>query len=182
MRLTIVRASMLAALTLLATGLASAQTAVTLPYTLTTTITATVSEQAQVTVPAAVSVNVTNIATSAAAIAARVSAGNIVLAAANKALKISVRANATSFTPAQTSDATFAASDVTWNAATFSNGGSGASGTLDSSAYNTVATCAVDGASCSASDFVFTLAANASVKHAGTHTLAMTWMFESVTP
>ena len=118
----------------------------------------------------------------APASAATVTIDNIVLASATKKLKVSLQANAASFTPAVNGAATWAASDVTWNAATFSNLGTGATGTLSSAAYGEIATCAADVASCSTSDLVFTLAANTNVKRSGNHTLAMTWKFESITP
>lgn len=181
MKKAFVRSSMIVALTVTTAALASAQTAVILPNSSqTTTLTANVSEQAQVTVPVGVTFNVTNVGASTAASAASVTVDNIVLATATKQLKISLQANAASFTPAVALATTWAAGDVVWNAATFSNGGTGASGTLSNSAYNTVATCAADVSACSTADLVFTLAAKASVKRSGNHTLVMTWKFESI--
>jgi hypothetical protein len=176
-----VRTSMIAAMAVMTAGLASAQTTVTLPNSSqTTTLTASVSEQAQVSVPAGVTFNVTNVGASTAASGASVTVSNIVLATATKQLKISLQANAASFTPSVAAATTWSASDVTWNAATFSNSGVGASGTLSNAAYGEIATCAADAAACSTTDLVFTLAAKSAVKRSGNHTLAMTWKFESI--
>ncbi len=159
---------------------ASAQTTVTLPDTSqTTTATANVSEQARVTVPAGVTFNVTDIASSTAASAASVSVTNVVLATATKQLKVSIQAAAASFTPPVSGATTWSATDVTWNAATWTSA-TGASGTLSSSAYNTVATCDADTASCSTTGLVFTLGAKTTVKRSGNHTLSLTWKFESI--
>jgi len=174
---------MIVAFTAMAAGVASAQSTVTLTdSSKTTTLTANVSEQAQVTVPAGVTFNVTNISAATAASAASVTVDNIVLASATKQLKISLQANAASFTPSVAAATTWSAGDVTWNAATFSNSGVGASGTLSSAAYGEIATCAADAASCSTTDLVFTLASKTTVKRSGNHTLAMTWKFESIAP
>lgn len=181
MRNVFVRTSMIVALSIITAGFASAQTTATLPdATGSTTLTANVSEQAQFTVPTGVTFNVTNVAASTVASGASVTVNNIVLATATKQLKISLQANAASFSPSVALATTWSASDVTWAAATFSNSGAGATGTLSSAAYNAVATCAADAASCSSTDLVFTLAANANVKRSGNHTLAMTWKFESI--
>lgn len=162
------------------TGVAAAQTTVTLPNSgQTTTATANVSEQAQVTVPAAVTFNVTNVASTTAASAASVTAGNIVLATATKQLKVSIQAGAADFTPPVALATTWAAADVTWNAATWTNA-TGAAGTLSSTAYTAVATCAADASTCSTTGLVFTLGAKSTVKRSGNHTLSVTWKFESI--
>jgi hypothetical protein len=162
-----------------ATG-AAAQTSVTLPDTSqTTTLTANVSEQARVTVPSGVTFNVTNVSASTAASAASVTADSIVLATATKQLKVSLQGNAASFTPPVGGATTWSASDVTWNAATWTNA-TGSAGTLSSAAYNTVATCDADAASCSTTGLTFTLGAKSTVKRSGNHTLVVTWKFESI--
>jgi hypothetical protein len=172
---------MIVAFAVMTAGIASAQTTVTLPdSSQSTTLTANVSEQAQVTVPAGVTFNVTNVGASTAASAASVTVDQIVLATATKQLKISLQANAASFTPSVALAATWTAADVSWNAATYSNSGVGAIGTLSNSAYNEVATCGADAAACGTTDLVFTLAAKTSVKRSGNHTLSMTWKFESI--
>lgn len=160
-------------------AVAGAAGAVTLPDTSsTTTLTASVSEQAQVTVPAGVTFNVTNITSSTAASAASVSASNIVLASATKRLKVSVQAAAASFSsPGSTS--TWAASDVSWNAASWT-AATGAAGSLSNSAYTEVATCTADVTDCSTSALVFTLASKSTVTRSGSHTLNITWKFESI--
>lgn len=157
-----------------------AQTGVTLTDTSqTTTLTANVSEQARVTVPAGVTFNVTNVSSSTAATNASVSVDSIVLATATKQLRVSLQANAASFTPPVAGATTWGAGDVTWNAATWTNA-SGAAGTLSNAAYTTVATCTADAADCSTTGLVFTLGAKSTVKRAGNHTLVVTWKFESI--
>ena len=159
---------------------AMAQTAVVLPdSSQTTTLTATVSEQAQVSVPAGVTFNVTNVTASTAASSASVSASSIVLSTATKKLKVSIQASAAAFTPPVGGAVTWSASDVTWNAASWTNA-TGASGALSNSSYNEVATCDSDAATCSTTGLTFTLAAKNTVKRSGNHTLAVTWKFESI--
>jgi len=156
-----------------------AQTSVTLTDTSqTTTLTANVSEQARVTVPSGVTFNVNNVAAATAASAASVSVTGIVLATATKQFRVSLQANAASFT-APGGATTWAASDVTWNAAAWTNA-TGTLGTLSSAAYNTVATCAADAADCSTTALVFTLGAKNTVKRSGNHTLTVVWKFESI--
>src|SRR5438132_5349569 len=128
-----------AAILLVGVGSAAcAQTVVTLPDTSqTTTLTATVSAQARVTLPAGVTFNVTDIGSTTAASAASVTIDQIAMAAATNQLKISLEANAASFTPPVGGATTWAAGDVTWNAATWTNG-TGSTGTLSNPADTTV--------------------------------------------
>ena len=159
---------------------AEAQTSVTLPDTSqTTTLTANVSEQAKVTVPSGVTFSVNDVTASTAASAASVTVQNIVLATATKQFKVSLQANAAAFTPPVGGATTWSASDVSWNAATWTTA-TGASGTLSNSAYNAVATCDADTAACSTTGLVLTLAAKSTVKRSGNHTLVVTWKFESI--
>jgi hypothetical protein len=171
----------LAALLLIARpAAAAAQTTVTLPDTSqTTTVSVNVSEQARVIVPTGITFNVTNIGASTAASAATVTVDRIVLATATKQLKLSLQANAASFTPPVAGATTWAASDVTWSAPSWTNA-TGSTGTLSNGGYNTVATCNADAASCSTTGLVFTLGANPAVQRSGTHTLVVTWKFESI--
>ena len=162
------------------TSVGYAQQSVALPDTSqTTTLTANVSEQARVTVPSGVTFNVSNVSSNTAGGAASVTVTSIVLATATKQLKVSLQANAASFTPPIVGATTWSASDVTWNAASWTNA-TGAAGTLSNSAYNTVATCTADVADCSTTALVFTLGAKATVKRAGNHTVVVTWKFESI--
>jgi hypothetical protein len=171
---------MVVALSAMTAVLASAQTTVALPDTSqTTTFTAIVSEQAMVTVPAAVAFNVTNTSIATAAPSATVTITNIVMATATKQLKVSVQAAAASFTPPSAGAPTWSASDIGWNASTWTNG-TGATGTLSSAAYNQIATCAADAAGCNSSTLVFTVGAKPTVTRAGAHTLLVTWKFESI--
>jgi len=163
----------------LGSGIAWAQVTVFLPDTSqTTTLTANVSEQARVVVPASVTFSVTDVATATPATAAAVTIDRIVLANATKQFRISVQAGAATFTPPVVATTTWSASDVTWNAPSWTNA-TGSAGTLSSSAYTTLATCVADASACSTTGLVFTLAAKATVQRAGSHTLSVTWKFES---
>jgi len=164
----------------------SAQTAVTLTNTSeATTLTAAVAEQARITMPAGISFAVTNVNASTTNGNVAISVQNIVLATATKQLRISVLANASAFTPPSAGAATWAASDVGWNAGP--GGGpnqwqnaTGTAGTLSSAAYNPVAVCNPDAASCSIAKLSFTLASRPTVKRSGNHTLTVRWRFESI--
>jgi hypothetical protein len=157
-----------------------AQTTVPLPDTSQTTLlTAVVSEQARVAVPAGVSFAVTNVANSTAASAVTVTADRIVLATATKQFRITVEAAAGSFTPPVVGATTWSAADVTWNAPAWTRA-TGASGTLSSVSFNTIATCDADAADCSTTALVFTLGAKSTVRRSGNHTLTVTWKFESI--
>jgi len=156
-----------------------AQTPVSLTDTSqSTTLTANVSEQARVTVPSGVTFNVADVGSATAATAASVSVSGIVLATATKQFKVSLQANAATFT-APGGATTWSACDVTWNAAAWTNA-TGALGTLSNSSYNAVATCAADAADCSTNALVFTLGAKNTVKRSGNHQLTVTWKFESI--
>jgi hypothetical protein len=179
MRQTLVRFAAAFGLLLVAATVVHAQVTVTLPSTSqTTTLTATVAEQANVTVPTAVTFAVADIASSTAATAASVSATSVVLSSALKQLRVSLQANAASFTP-PSGAITWSASDVTWNAASWTNA-TGVGGTLSNAAYNTVATCTAGAGSCNTTGLVFTLAANPSIVRSGNYTLVVTWKFESI--
>jgi hypothetical protein len=155
---------------------------VTLPDTSqTTTFTANVSEQAVVSVPASITFNVTDVSSDTQATSdATVSATTIVLADGN-ALKVEIKANAASFTAPTGGSVTWSASDVSWDAATWTNG-TGSSGQLSSAAYTQVAVSEANASSLSTSDLTFTLAAKSTVDRAGNHTLVATWKFSSFTP
>ena len=174
------RALAVPAMVLALSSAAFAQQTVTLADTSqTTTLTATVAEQARVVVPAGIAFNVANVTANTAASGASLSVQNIVLSTATKQLKVSIQANAASFTPPTIGATTWSASDVTWNAATWTNA-TGSTGTLSNAAYNTVATCAAAAASCSTTGLVFTLGAKPTVAMSGDHTLVVTWKFESI--
>jgi hypothetical protein len=159
---------------------ASAQTTVVLPDTSQmTAVSVTVSEQARVAVPAGVSFNVTNIGVSTAASAAAITVDDIVLASATKQLRISLQALAASFTAPAPGDATWTASDVSWNAASWTSA-TGAAGTLSNTTFNSVATCDPGADACSTTGLVFSLASKPGVQRSGTHTLVVTWKVESI--
>jgi hypothetical protein len=158
---------------------AHAQTTVTLPdTTLATTMTAVVSEQATVIVPATVTFNVADLAAATAASPATVTVNGIVLSSATRQLRVSIQAGAASFTPAN-GGTTWSASDVSWNAGTWTNA-TGTSGTLSAASYGAVATCDANAASCTTSDLTFTLGAQPAVQRSGNHTLSVTWKFEAI--
>lgn len=161
-------------------GTASAQVTVSLPDSSQTTIlTATVAEQARVTFPSGVSFTVADVASNTASGNASVNASNIVLSTATKQLRVSLQANAAAFTPPVSGATTWSAADVTWGAGTWTNA-TGAAGTLSSSAYNEVATCAANAASCDTSALVFTLGAKSTVQRSGNHTLVVRWRVEAI--
>ena len=167
-------------LVLISSTTASAQTTVPLPDTSQTTLlTATVSEQARIVVPASVSFSVTNIASGTTSSAATVTLDRIVLSSPTKQLKVSVQAGATSFTPPAAGAITWSASDVTWNAASWTRA-TGVSGALSAVTFTQVATCDAAAADCSTTDLVFTLGAKPTVNRAGAHTLIVTWKIESI--
>jgi hypothetical protein len=159
---------------------ALAQSTVVLPDTSqTTSLTVAISEQARIAVPAGISFNVTNIGAPTSATGASVTIDQVVLASATKQLRLSLRAAASSFTPPVTGAATWAAGDISWNAAAWT-AAAGAAGTLSNSAFATVATCSAGAASCSTTGLVFSLAARPAVKRSGAHTLIVTWKVESI--
>jgi hypothetical protein len=159
---------------------ATAQTAVGLPdQSQSTTLTANVSEQARVTVPASITFNVANVSAATAAAAASMTVQNIVLSSASKQFQVSVRANAAGFTPPTVGAITWAASDVTWGNNAWTNA-TAAAGTLSDGAFNTVATCDAGATGCSTNALTFTLGSKATVTRSGSHTLVVTWRFESI--
>ena len=141
---------------------------------------AVTAESADVTVPAAVDFFVYDIGSSTNSANQSVSATDITLDAGH-ALKISLQADAADFTPPVGGTTTWAAGNISWNTATWSNG-SGTSGTLSNTGYNEVARSNVNAPSCSTSNLIFTLAAKSTVSRAGVHSLSVTWKFESFTP
>jgi len=167
-------------LVLLCATAASAQTTVTLPDTSqTTAVSVNVSEQARIVVPAGITFNVSNVGSNTAASAASITIDQIVLSSATAQLRVSLKADAASFTPPAAGDTTWLATDVTWNAAAWT-AAAGAAGTLSNGAYNTIATCDANATACSTNALVFTLGSKPSVQRSGTHTLTVTWKFESI--
>lgn len=175
------RVAALAALaTLGSAAAASAQVTVTLPDTnQTTVLTAAVTEQARITVPSGVTFTVSDVAQNTDAPGAAVTIENIVLATASKQLQVSLKAEAANFTPPVSGATTWAASDVSWAAGSWTNA-TAAANSLNDSSYNAVATCSADASACSTSDLVFTLAAKSSVKRSGNHVLTVRWRVESI--
>jgi hypothetical protein len=162
-------------------GSAEAQTSVTLTDTTqTTTLTATVAEQAVVSVPAAMSITVNNVNVANARPNQIVTVSNLVLATATKQLRISVQANAESFTKPAAATTTWSASDVSWTTTQAWTNATASDGTLSDSAYNVVAICTAGVTSCSTDRLKFTLAANPSITISGTYTIGIVWKFESI--
>jgi len=159
---------------------ASAQVTVLLPDTTqTTTLTATVADQATVTTPSAVTFMVNDITSATAGSAAAVTVTSIVLPTATDRLKISLKANAASFTPPVASTVTWAAGDVSWTGGSWT-AATPAAGTLSSASFGEVARCTADVTACNSTDVAFTLAAKPTVQHSGNHTLVITWKFEKI--
>jgi hypothetical protein len=161
---------------------ANAQTTVTLPdSSQTTTLDANVSEQAHVTVPATVSFAVNDVTASTAASAATITVNSIVLATATKQLRISLQAAAPAFTPPVVGATTWSASDVSWNAATWTGSTSGAAaGTLSDTAFGAVVICDGDVSICSTSGLIFSLAAKTTIRRSGLHALTVNWKLEAI--
>jgi len=161
-------------------SMAQAQSTVLLPDTSqTTTVSVSVSEQARVTVPSTVAFIVTNVGSPTVATEVAVTVDQIVLSTASKQLRLSLRANAPSFTPPISGDVTWSAEDLSWTAAAWTSA-AGSAGTLSSSTDNTIATCDAGATACSTSALVFTLAGKPTVQRSGAHTLVVTWKVESI--
>jgi hypothetical protein len=170
--------AVLSALGLLS-GAASAAIVVLPNQSSTVTFTANVSEQCDVnTLPSAVSFNVVDHTAATNSSSETVTINNILLQN-GKGLKISLEANAANFTPPTGGTVTWAASDVSWNAATWTNG-TGAAGTLSNTAFNSLVTSAANAATLSTTGLIFTLAGKDTVDRAGNHTLVATWKLESL--
>jgi len=146
----------------------------------TTLLTATVGSQADVSVPSGVSFSVLHIDTSTASPNQTVTATSLVLDTGH-VLKIMLQANAASFTKPAGGTITWSASDVSWNAPTWT-GGTGITGTLSNTAYNTVAASTINATALSTTALKFTLAGKSTVDRAGDHTLVCTWKFECTSP
>ena len=160
---------------------AEGQTTVTLPDAAsTTTLTAAVAEQAVVSVPASMSISVNNVAVETARPNQGVTVSNIVLGSATKQLRISVQANAASFTKPAAATTTWSASDVSWTTTQAWTNAAGSDGTLSNVAFNTVATCNAGATSCSTNRLKFMLAPNASITVSGAYTIGIVWKFESI--
>ena len=169
-----------AAAGLLGVSTAAAQIVVVLPdSSQTTTVSAVVNEQARVSVPAGIAFSVTNVGAATDALPAAVSVDQIVVASATRQLRISLRADAASFTPPVGGATTWAAGDVSWNAASWT-AATGAAGSLSAATFSTVATCDPGATACATSALTFSLAAKPAVQRSGTHTLIVTWKVESI--
>ena len=147
----------------------------------TTTFTADVSEQARVTVPSGVTFSVTD-TNSATVSNATVTIDSIAMEL-DHYLKVSLQANAATFTsPGGSGTEVYECGDVSW-AATGWTGGTGALGTLLSTAYSEIVSCTAGSNTCSNSGaLAFTLAADNTMDTAGNHTLVATWKFEVIDP
>ena len=161
-------------------SMAQAQSTVLLPDTSqTTTVSVSVSEQARVTVPSTVAFLVTNVGVPTAASGVAVTLDQIVLSSGSKQLRLSLRANTSSFTPPLSGEVTWSAADLSWNAAAWTSA-AGSAGTLSSTTDNTIATCDAGATACSTTALVFTLAGKPTVQRSGVHTLVVTWKVESI--
>jgi hypothetical protein len=146
-----------------------------------TTLTANVYEQCDITVPATITFNVGDISDpTPSTTAASLAVTNVVTATSTKRLRVSVRASSANFTASVTGAPTWAASAVTWDAATSWAGGTGQAGTLSQSSYTPVVIGNADTAAFSTTTLHFTLAANTGVKRSGGYVLALSWKVESM--
>jgi hypothetical protein len=138
------------------------------------------SDKVDITIPASVSFAVNNISatTTGAPTTFTVSFSNAKLKNTD-ALRISVMANSTTFTPPN-GTTQIPASTVTW---TTSNtvGGSGSSGTLSAAQYTQVYQSNINPSSGSVAITWRLTGAPVGIR-SGTHTLSLTWKLEAVTP
>jgi hypothetical protein len=146
----------------------------------TTVLAASVGTQADVTVPSGVSFSVLDAVHSTDSTNQTVTATSLVLHTGHY-LRISLQANAASFTMPVGGTGTWAATDVSWNAPAWT-GGTGAIGTLSNTSYNVVANSTVNAAALTTTALKFTLAGNSAVERSGDYTLLCTWKFECMPP
>jgi hypothetical protein len=143
-------------------------------------MTAAVAEQADISIPSAVSINVNDVNAQNAHPNLSVSISSIVLASATKQLRISLMANAATFTAPAGAPTTWNASDVSWSTPTGWTNATNVDGTLSDSTYNLLSTCSAGVTACSTTKLKFTLAANAAIRRSGTYTIGIVWKFESI--
>jgi len=157
----------------------------TLPDTSqTSTFQATIGEQINVVVPTIISFGNITIGGNNSSVAATSAAQTVSITGATLAsgqtVKISLEANAANFTDG--AGPTFAASDVSWNAATWTLA-TGALGTLKNTAFTQVAQSVVAPVgTIGTTNLVFTLGVHnfgAVAVQAGPQTLVATWQFQS---
>ena len=157
----------------------SAQTTVPLPdQSRTSTLTATLGEQCRINVPAVISFAVTNTSQDTNSAPVTVIIDNIVLQNASRRLRVLVRSTAANFTPPFVGDASWATSDVSWNAATWQNG-TGFAGVLNNAVFVRVAETVANASNTQSTNLTFTLARRPTVRRAGNHTLNMLWRVEA---
>jgi hypothetical protein len=141
---------------------------------------ATVSEQADLLVPDEILFDVTDVTQDTLGGGVVVSATTCALVNGN-ALRIELKADAASFTPATGTSETWDAADVSWDAAAWT-GGSGSAGVLSSAAYTKVADGEANAAEVSTAGLSFTLQSNSAIDRAGAYMLTASWRFTSFTP
>ena len=162
-------------------GVSHAQTNIVLPdITKTTTLTAVVAEQADLSLPAAVTIDVPDVNAQSARPNQVVTISNIVLASATKQLRLSIRANAATFTKPPSSSVTWNASQLSWTSTQAWSNAVYSEGTLSDSAFNVVATCDAGVSSCSTTRLKFMLEPNPSIRRSGSYTIGITWKIESI--
>ena len=158
----------------------------TLPDTSTTsTMTVTIREGMSIIVPAiidfgTVTIDATNKSVPATTTAQTVTLTGIALATGKK-VRVSLQANAASFTDG--TGPVFAATDVSWNASTWTQG-TGTAGALSNTVFTPVATSnANPTGSMSTTNLLFTLGVHdfaAAAVLSGAQTLLITWKVESI--
>jgi hypothetical protein len=138
-------------------------------------------ESVEVVLPAAVSFAVFDVAaaTSGSPGPTRIELTSIQLQAGN-ALRVSILAEAATFTPPAPGGLTIPASKISWTTSG-AQGGAGTSGTLSDAAYGQVFQ-STTSASSAQVDVHWTLGAIGGGVRAGWHDLTLRWKLESVTP
>jgi hypothetical protein len=137
---------------------------------------ASAQESVRITTPASVSFNVPNVSVDVTASPVRVSFDTAVLLPIHR-LRISVRADSSTFTSPQTANVFIAASKITWTTSNATSG-TGSPGTLSSSSYGAI----FDGQALALSggaDVTWTLKAPGGGIRAGAHTLVIRYKVES---
>ena len=142
--------------------------------------TATAQETVAIEVPSGVSFPVTDVSVSTSGapnpVTVRFSEGNL---GPGRAVRISVQADASAFTP-PAGGVTIPASSVSWTSVSFSNG-TPSDGTLSASAY-TIVFQSDPGSTSGHVDLGWTLAPPPSGVRAGNHQLTIRWKLEAINP
>jgi hypothetical protein len=136
-------------------------------------------ETVNVELPASVGFAIANVAEATTGSTTTVGYSSAALSSGN-VVRLSVRADAASFTPPVPGTLAIAASKVSWSIAAQQNG-TAANGTLSSASWGLVLQ-GDPGRSSGSADLVWSLAAPGGGIRAGSHQLTIRWKIESITP